>query len=138
MSRCECKAGFFALRDCSQPVLGRCPACRRNMCRRHSAIGHPLGHCLDCVARAQQTLPPTRNDKSAKAPPHQDQLVDTKVDDAWVYSYRNRFYAGGYAPIYAGTQQSSYYDSFDSRSFDQLQVERDDLGDDAGAGFGDS
>ena len=49
MSGCECKSGFFALRDCTQPVAARCPVCRRAMCRQHAADVQ-LSVCLDCAA----------------------------------------------------------------------------------------
>ena len=139
MSGCECKMGFFALRDCPEPVFNRCRSCRRAMCRRHSAPDDPQGQCLDCAARNDQGTD-DHNAKSRRNSSYSDarDTDDTRLDDRWVYAYRHRFYSSGYLPIYAGVHHSTYYDRYDTRSFDNLQVERDDFDDDGGAGFGDS
>ncbi len=137
MSGCECKTGFFALRDCPEPVVGRCRHCRRAMCRRHGDPDSQLGECLDCGAR-RQSEPAQRGQAQSSRRAAITDSTDTRLDDSWVYAYRHRFYASGYLPIYAGTHHSSYYDRYDSRSFEHLAVENDDFGDDDGAGFGDS
>ena len=143
MSGCECKTGFFALRDCPDPVFQRCTSCRRAMCRRHSAPNTASVMCLDCVARNEQDDDDYSNNQrnthrrggDSDADHHSDNAA---LDDRWVYAYRHRFYSSGYVPIYAGTHHSTYYDRYDTRSFDNLEVERDDFDDDTGAGFGDS
>ena len=134
MSGCECRSGFFALRDCDNPVVGRCTGCRRAICRRHADADGNGARCLDCAARARQD--DTSRAARSRTPATDDD--DGSVDDGWVYQYRHRFYAGGYAPIYAGSHHGTYYDRYDARSFEHLEVERDDFADDAGAGFGDS
>ncbi|MGQ0800134.1 MAG: hypothetical protein ACT4NL_08500 [Pseudomarimonas sp.] len=107
------------------------------MCRRHASPDRSQGQCLDCAARTQPAdvraskLPGSHHVPQANA-------ADSALDDRWVYNYRHRFYSGGYLPIYAGSHASSYYDRYDARSFENLDVEKDDFADDAGGGFGDS
>jgi len=147
MSGCECKTGFFALRDCQEPALQRCKSCHRQMCRRHGSPDRSKGRCLDCAARAEPASPPASRLPGSRHVPKAD-TENTALDDHWVYNYRHRFYSSGYLPIYAGTHHSSYYDRYDARAFENLDVERDDserddskrddFADDGGAGFGDS
>ena len=122
MSGCQCKTGFFALRDCGEIVVGQCTECRRAMCARHSAPDSGLTMCLDCQARSRQNLPDR----------------DT-YDDQWAHEYRHRYYTLGYTPIYTGHRSSTYYDQYDTRSFDNGRSARADFADeDSSAGFGDS
>jgi hypothetical protein len=129
MSGCQCKSGFFALRDCDQQVAGRCTVCQRAMCCRHSSPDSDLTYCLDCWAKKQQNNPADNPAAVGNDPAYNDQ---------WAYSYRNRYYAAGYAPIYYGSHYNRYYDTYDTRSFDQAKTGDDDFTDDGGAGFGDS
>ena len=118
---CQCKTGFFALRDCGEPVVGQCTECQRAMCARHSAPDSGLTKCLDCQGRSQQGV------------------ANDDYDDQWAHGYRHRYYAAGYTPIYTGHRSHTYYDQYDTRSFDQTQAGAGDLrDDDSSAGFGDS
>ena len=124
MNDCQCKSGFFALRDCGQPAVAQCEACSRAMCHAHAAVESRFTQCRDCWAKANQSADPA-------------QRAGT-YDDAWAQSYRSRYYAAGYAPIYTGTHYHRYYDQYDTRSFRQQAGEIEDGSDDARAGFGDS
>ena len=125
MMPCECKSGFFSLRDCGEPALGQCSACSRTMCREHAAIESQLSQCRDCWAR------------QAQANATKDSNRREVYDDDWAYSYRHRYYAAGYAPVYTGHHYHHYYDDYDTRSFDQADASEIDDGD-IRAGFGDS
>jgi hypothetical protein len=129
MTGCECKSGFFSLRDCAEPVAGSCQACARADCTRHLSPASGFTQCLDCWAKSPQQ--PVQEDPTAVG-------QDPNLNDEWAYGYRHRFYSSGYAPIYAGSHYSTYYDSYDTRSFDDTGTDVDDSADDAGAGFGDS
>jgi hypothetical protein len=123
MSGCECKTGFFALRDCGEPVVGRCGECQRAMCARHAAPDSGFTMCLDCQSRSQQNVNENHE----------------RYDDQWAHSYRHRYYTLGYTPLYTGHRSTTYYDQYDTRSFDQTQAGAADLhDDDSSAGFGDS
>ncbi|HMM34052.1 MAG TPA: hypothetical protein PKA62_04860 [Thermoanaerobaculia bacterium] len=50
---------------------------------------------------------------------------------------RHRFSTAGYAPLYTGSHHSHYYDSYDTRSFEDEGVPEAET-DEGGAGFGDS
>ncbi len=129
MNDCECKSGFYSLRDCGQPATAQCQVCNRAMCREHAAPQSLYAQCRDCWARQQQQGP----DADARG-----RFRDQDYDD-WAYHYRNRHYAEGYAPIYVGTHYHSYYDYYDSRSFHDRNDNADLHGqDDVRAGFGDS
>jgi hypothetical protein len=122
---CECKSGFFALRDCGQPALGQCQSCSRAMCHAHASAESRFAECRDCWARRNQATDPDMTDRNRR------------YDDDWATSYRSRYYAAGYAPIYAGSHYHHYYDRYDTRAF--AATDRD-IGDDddVRAGFGDS
>jgi len=133
MSGCQCKSGFFALRDCQGPVVTQCPTCRRAICARHSTVAAGSTQCLDCWAKGQ------------KQPPRDPGAVgaDPELDQQWTYGYRHRYYSsGGYMPIYTGHRHGTYYDSYDTRSFAPGvavgAAVGDDLEHDDRAGFGDS
>jgi len=128
MNDCQCKSGFFSLRDCGQPSLGVCSVCSRAMCHQHASAESTFTQCRDCWARANQQAVGT-----GQRPPAANRMYD----DDWAYSYRNRYYAG-YAPIYTGTHYHHYYDQYDTRSFQARSGEYDDDSDNARAGFGDS
>ena len=122
---CQCKSGFFSLRDCGQPALGQCTTCSRAMCRAHAAVETQLTQCRDCYARGVQNTQP--------------QNRDGVYDDTWAGNYRHQYYGSGYAPIYTGTHYHRYYDTYDARSLGVRSG--DDWGNDsdnARAGFGDS
>ena len=125
MSGCQCKSGFFALRDCGQPVVTQCLTCQRTVCLEHASRESNLTLCLDCF---------TRSDQNAAHP----NTNANQYDDQWAYGYRQRYYGAGYAPIYSGDHYHHYYDRYDARSFDQGGSGGDFADDDPRAGFGDS
>lgn len=127
MTGCECKSGFFTLRDCDGAPAGACSECGRTACTRHLSPASGFTQCLDCHARSGQ-------EPDAKA---QAAAGEPALDDEWTYGARHRFYTGGYAPLYTGSHHSRYYDSYDTRSFDESDAAEVDS-DDGGAGFGDS
>ena len=131
MSGCQCKSGFFALRDCGQPPVANCSACQRAMCHTHSAVESQFTQCRDCWARNQQ--------QAAGADPRLNRPDNAgNYDDDWAYNYRHRYYAAGYSPVYTGRHYHTYYDQYDARSFQQRGDDFDDGSDNARAGFGDS
>ena len=125
MTGCECKSGFFTLRDCDGAPAGSCSECGRTACTRHLSPASGFTQCLDCHARAGQAA----GAKPAAGEP--------ALDDEWTYGARHRFYTAGYAPLYTGSHRSHYYDSYDTRSFDDEGVTEAET-DEGGAGFGDS
>lgn len=133
MSGCQCKTGFFALRDCTEPVVTQCAHCKRAICSRHRTSVQSGTVCLDCAAGMRQAQ--ARKDTPAQ---RERRRQDAALDDTWVYGYRDQHYRSGYAPIYSGTRDSTYYDQYDQRAFDQLPAERDDPDADHGVGFHDS
>jgi len=110
MTRCQCKRGFFSLRDCDEPVSKTCEQCGRTVCARHLSAASGYTRCLDCQGREA----PVRN-------------RETDYDDDWVYGYRNNYYRSGYGPIYTGRYYSDYYDTYDTRSFASRSDDRDDV-----------
>ena len=126
MSGCECKSGFFSLRDCDGAPAGACSECGRTACTRHLSPASGFSQCLDCHARAEQQ-------------PQEGQAAtgDETLDDEWTYGARHRYWSSGYGPVYTGSHHSHYYDSYDARSFDEADAA--DLDEDRGsASFGDS
>lgn len=126
MSGCECKSGFFSLRDCDGAPAGACSECGRTACTRHLSPASGFTQCLDCHARAEQQ--PREG---------QDATGEEALDDEWTYGARHRYYSSGYHPVYTGSHYDRYYDTYDTRSFDDDggdEVEADE----GGAGFGDS
>lgn len=123
MTGCQCKSGFFSLRDCNQRVIAQCTVCGRGMCYEHAMQGSNFEQCRDCWARTDQAADPNSQ--------HQH-------DDNWAYGYRHNYYSSGYSPVYSGSHYHHYYDDYDTRSFHDRNREVDDDRDDARAGFGDS
>jgi hypothetical protein len=126
MSGCECKSGFFSLRDCDGAPAGACSECGRSACTRHLSPASGFTQCLDCHARAEQQ-------------PQEGQAAtgEEALDDEWTYGARHRYWTSGYSPVYTGSHHHRYYDSYDTRSFDETGAEavEEDRG---SAGFGDS
>lgn len=122
MNRCQCKSGFFALRDCEWNALTQCAVCRRMICAQHTAKDSSPEQCLDCWGRSAQNAKTTTRDRS------------DSYDDDWAYGYRHHYYSAGYAPL---THHGRHYDANDARSFTAEERELSD-GDDPRAGFGDS
>jgi hypothetical protein len=120
---CQCKSGFFSLRDCGETALGQCSVCQRGMCRQHAAVETQFTQCRDCFARNAQA---------------DDRMKRGAYDDDWAYNYRHRYYSSGYAPVYTGTHYHRYYDHYDTRSLHSRSRDYDDDSDNARAGFGDS
>ena len=133
MKGCECKSGFFALRDCDQPVANACPRCHRGVCSHHLSPASGFTECLDCWAR--------EHDEEAPQQPHNNKRMlppgATPLDEDWTYGYRHRYYRGGYRPIYAGIAAGAYYSTYDTRSFDDDDTSKSDY-DVSDSGFGDS
>lgn len=127
MSGCECKGGFFTLRDCDGAPAGACSECGRTACTRHLSPASGFTQCLDCHARAEQQPREGQNATGEEA-----------LDDEWTYGTRHRFWASGYGPVYTGSHHSHYYDSYDTRSFDDDGSGGEGEADEGGAGFGDS
>jgi len=123
MTQCECKAGFFSLRDCENMALTQCVECARWICALHSAPEAVMSTCRDCQARRDQGTG-TTGDR------------DT-YDDGWAHSYRERYYGSGYTPMYSGSHHH-HYDNQDAQSFAPRDGEMEDGSDDPQAGFGDS
>lgn len=133
MTGCDCKSGFFSLRDCDGAPAGACSECGRAACTRHLSPASGFTRCLDCEARAAQ-LPP-----EGKAATPGAAGEDGALDDQWTYGARHRFYSSGYHPLYTGSHYNRYYDSYDTRSFDESGgAESEVETDEGGAGFGDS
>ena len=132
MTGCECKSGFFSLRDCDGAPAGACSECGRTACTRHLSPASGFTQCLDCHARSSQQ-PEGAPGNAANA------QGDAPLDDEWTYGARHRFYSSGYRPLYTGSHHSRYYDSYDTRSFDESGGgEAEAETDEGGAGFGDS
>jgi len=127
MTGCQCKSGFFTLRDCDEPPVKSCAACGRMICTRHTSPASGFTQCLDCWAK-----------EGAKEEEDPDRMTakdeESALDDEWTYGTRSAFYAGGYRPLYAGHDT---FDDYDARSFDDTSGEDWDTGD-GGGGFGDS
>ena len=136
MKDCQCKSGFFSLRDCGQPGLAVCSVCNRAMCHQHSAVESQFTQCRDCWARDNQQAVGGNAQRAVGSNARPVNRNDV-YDDDWAYSYRNRYYAG-YAPIYTGSHYHRYYDQYDTRSFSTRSGDFDDDSDAARAGFGDS
>lgn len=131
MTGCDLKSGFFSLRDCDGAPAGACSECGRTACTRHLSPASGFTKCLDCWARSSQQGP------QEEGRPADAVGEDAALDDQWTYGYRHRFYAAGYHPLYTGSHYSRYYDSYDTRSFDETHAgEPDDA--ERAAGFGDS
>jgi len=127
MTGCQCKSGFFTLRDCEEPPVKSCDGCGRMMCTRHTSPASGFTQCLDCFAKGRQEGSEQDDELTA-------QESDVALDDEWTYGTRAAFYSGGYRPIYAGRDT---FDDYDVRSFDDTGVDDWDSGD-GGGGFGDS
>ena len=129
MTGCECKSGFFTLRDCEEPPVKSCDGCGRMMCTRHTSPASGFMQCLDCFAKGRQEEQHEDDEESLTASD-----TDVALDDEWTYGTRAAFYAGGYRPLYGGR---SRFDDYDARSFDDTGVDEWDSGE-GGGGFGDS
>ncbi len=131
MTGCECKSGFFSLRDCDGAPAGSCSACGRTVCTRHLSPASGFTQCLDCHARAEQ------QPGEEQVRPRGAAGEDPALDDQWTYGARHRFYSSGYHPLYTGSHYNHYYDSYDTRSFDETDAGEAGAEEPA-AGFGDS
>lgn len=133
MQTCRARRGFFSLRDCGVMATRQCALCARPMCSEHLSPQSGFTRCLDCEGRAVE------KDVLASPGKRPDQPL---TDPAWSHRYRDRYYSRtGYAPLYAGVHHDSYYDSYDTRSFDSGMASSgpsstDD--DESGTGIGDS
>lgn len=129
MTGCQCKSGFFTLRDCEEMPIKACDACGRMMCARHTSPASGFSQCLDCWARGthEQREQDEEEDLTANE-------SDEALDDEWTYSLRHGYYATGYRPLYAGHDT---FDDYDVRSFDR-SADEDWEADEGAGGFGDS
>lgn len=138
MTGCECKSGFFALRDCDQPVANTCTRCSRGICSRHLSPASGFTECLDCWARGHdEDVQQQPNDDGSMPPPAKSVGENAPLDEDWAYGYRHRYYRGGYRPLYMGTAAGVYYSTYDTRSFDDSYSSDSDY-DGSDSGFGDS
>ena len=131
MTGCQCKSGFFTLRDCEETPIRNCDGCGLMMCTRHTSPASGFTQCLDCWARSSQQKEEHEGDEEELTA----EDSDVALDDEWTYGARSAFYASGYSPIYPGRGS---FDSYDARSFDDAGGADDFDGDDGGGGFGDS
>lgn len=138
MTGCECKSGFFSLRDCDEAVASMCNACGRGVCTRHLSPASGFTQCLDCHARGAEPQQPQQPGQEGAAASPAAIGEDETFDSDWSYRYRHRYYSAGYMPIYMGHHYSTYYDSYDTRSFDDTGHGGGDVTDEGGGGFGDS
>jgi hypothetical protein len=133
MDRCRAKRGFFSLRDCGETSVKKCALCGRSMCSQHLSPMSGFTRCLDCDGRAAE---------KEVVDPKKPQPEQPLNDPTWSHRYRDRYYhAAAYAPIYTGTHHDSYYDSYDTRSFDSDMASRGPSTAperESGTGFGDS
>jgi hypothetical protein len=135
MEHCRAKRGFFSLRDCGEMAVKQCALCGRPVCSMHLSPQSGFTNCLDCAGRQAE------NAALGQQQPPPDQPLD---DPGWTYRYRDRYYSrSGYAPVYTGSHYDSYYDRYDTRSFDSNMASSGpasrDWDDSAGSsGIGDS
>ncbi len=139
MEHCRAKRGFFSLRDCGEMAVKQCALCGRPVCSMHLSPQSGFTNCLDCEGR-QSERQVLQNQQPQQTPA--DQPLD---DPTWSYRTRDRYYSrSGYAPIYTGSHYDSYYDRYDTRSFDSNMASSGpstaSWGDDVkgGTGVGDS
>ena len=126
MQTCRARRGFFTLRDCGERAVKQCALCARPMCSPHLSPQSGFTRCLDCEGRAVEKAvlatpgkkPAMPAAKGNAAPPSPANAPLT--DPAWPHRYRDRYYSrSGYEPFYWGaTSHDTYYDSYDTRSFD--------------------
>jgi hypothetical protein len=143
MEHCRAKRGFFSLRDCGEMAVKQCALCGRPVCSMHLSPQSGFTNCLDCEGRQseRQALQPTQQQQQQQQASPDQPLTDP----GWSYRYRNGYYSrSGYAPIYTGSHYDSYYDRYDTRSFDSNMASSGpstaSWGDDVkgGTGVGDS
>jgi hypothetical protein len=133
MTGCQCKSGFFTLRDCEEIPIKACGACGRMMCAHHTSPASGFVQCLDCWARGEH-----ERKREAREGDEEEDLTadesDEELDSDWTYTMRHGYYAAGYRPLYSGHDR---FDEYDVRSFDRSADEDWDA-DEGGGGFGDS
>jgi hypothetical protein len=123
MSNCQCRIGFFTLRDCDRPAVAQCHLCQRGICSQHldaGAAGGPL--CLECAALEEQ----------AGRLPAAAATSGGSFGGRNFFRQRDTLYRQqGYRPVYWGTTTDVYYDRYDYQSFHHHHhVDRVDDGDD--------
>jgi hypothetical protein len=109
MSLCQCRIGFFTLRDCEHAATATCSKCSRGVCGQHrdrSVPGTTL--CLECAAIEEQ---------AGRLPP-----VAAKTGGSFggrsFYRRRDDFYrVQGHRPVYWGTLFDPFYDRYDVCAF---------------------
>ena len=149
MQTCRARRGFFSLRDCGERAAKQCALCARPMCSPHLSPQSGFTRCLDCEGRAVEKdvlatpgkKPATPAEKLNASPPEPADAPLT--DPAWSHRYRDRYYSrSGYEPFYFGTVSDSYYDNYDTRSFDSDMASTGPssslMDDDSGTGLEDS
>jgi len=114
---CEARKGFLTLSDCQNPPVTQCSNCARSMCSAHLAPQSGFTMCFDCAA----------------ANPN---MQEGENDELWAHRYRDEYRTStSYMPMYASGHH--YYDSQDSRSFDERERDAREDETDRG-GFGES
>jgi hypothetical protein len=109
MSQCQCRIGFFTLRDCAHAATATCGKCGRGVCGQHLDHNvHGATICLECAAIEEQAgrLPP--------APPKTGGSFGGRA----FFRRRDDFYrVQGHRPVYWGYAQDPFYDRYDYCSF---------------------
>lgn len=104
MNQCEFQRGFFTLHNCERLAVANCESCGRAACQQHLTAQSSARLCADCAEKQNQTA--ATND----------------YGDDWVYSYRSRYYTGGYRPF---SYNQHDYNSFDNQT-DGIADDEDD------------
>lgn len=130
MTGCQCRSGFFTLRDCDEPPIKSCTGCGRMICTRHTSPASGFMQCLDCWAKESQKK---REDEDPEEEELTAEDAETPLDDEWTYGTRHAFYASGYRPV----SSRDSFDDYDAASFDDTGADDWDSGE-GGGGFGDS
>ena len=109
MTKCQCREGFFTLRDCEQAATANCSKCGRAVCSRHFDRTPPGGGlCVECAGIEEQEgrLPP------AKA------TTGGSFGGRSFYRRRDEFYRShAHRPVYWGVVVDPYSDRYDVWSF---------------------
>ena len=105
MSNCQCRRGFFTLRDCEQPATATCSKCGRAVCSHHFDRSPPGGGlCVECAGIEEQ---------EGRLPPLQVRSGGSFGGRAF-YRRRDEFYRShAHRPVYWGTSVDPYYDRYD-------------------------
>ena len=100
---CTVKVGFFSLRKCGGRPVGTCETCRKPMCLKHRVTDDEGVQCSECAAKS---------------------VLD--MDESWgpdtIYARRRDYHRSRHYEPHGYGSSRHYYDSHDSRSFDEAAV----------------